>query len=1246
MSRLNFAALLSTAVLCACPPPGEPEPPPPVNECEGLSAMSLRLGMSKVRVKTAVELVASGGSGRYLYAVADGGSGGEVRGDRFITGPTPGTDTLTAADDCGGSAMAQLQVVGAFEVAPTRATVKPGTRFKVEVKGTVGMAEFRAGTLASGGSLSATGDYLAGGADAGAGPALDLITVRDSATGDEVLLQFRVSADAALRGAPARLAAPTGSFVPLALADGSGHVTWAKRSGPGTLSGDRLTFDATATGKAVLEATDRFTQEKTTVEVVVLEELQREQVPRGRLGDFGTTAVGDFDGDGFQDLALGVPDSDLAKPQGGVVLVYRGSATGLSNEPTWRIEGDSDTAALGSVLAAGDLDEDGKADLAISAPGADVTISDSGAVLLYRFTADGPQRIREPLTGLGRGNFGAALAIADVDGDGDADLIVGSPGADLAPTAQVSARGVVDVFQLERGKQPPDLGTARVGGVDLALDGGVKPTAGLRFGRAVVVADLNDDGKADLASFGQVNVVQDGGVAVPRANTPAIAVHFGRAQSSLFDAIPDVYVVPVNPADGNEGTLRLGTVPKEAGRPPLLMVVGDRLDSPDLSAMGGVRSGGDSGGALLFDLTAFKPQGPAGPAPALVTRDGAWARLYGDAAGIAAGRGFWVADLDGQPGQELILGAPFASAPVDGGSPLSTSGKVLAFPLASLSKGAVVNTPALTRFGAARMDALGAAVAVVNAGGPRLAAFASRASPPPAQFTGRLDVFAGTGALSSWMVSSSPMPAKVSGEQFGGSTAVAVVNGQVRAAVGALGYSGPGPNVDGNEPGAGRAYLYAAGMGARGVVANEGAATPYTPDGGIRAYGGRTIGADVAFTDFDDDGRPDLVVAAPNLSTPATSTTEFAQNKASCFPTATLPDGGMMAAGAQTNGGVLVKLAKADGTFQEGFRIWALRDIPGCTPVGSAACQRSQLGRNGVVGGFDFDNDGTQDLAVTRTNGVEVFGGRKPDDLSLAKPSMACDPLWSSPAFPQASSSLTSVGDVNGDGCDDLAVRSSDGARSAVVLMFGFSTAGACGTDAMTPSMVRLAADGEVMLNNLQLGVAIARAGRVRGGAIDYLAVTANLYPYLGVPQPTVLLFETAKLSAKRVPGNLTVLVSALGEGVDPVPVVHELRAPQLGRALWGNVDVTGDGVVDLIASAPGASVNGDGSGAIFVFAGGPQLEGPQPSAFTIVGDGAERGALGQDLSVVGGAAPAMCVGAPASYRASTANGTAWLLGL
>jgi hypothetical protein len=408
------------------------------------------------------------------------------------------------------------------------------------------------------------------------------------------------------------------------------------------------------------------------------------------------------------------------------------------------------------------------------------------------------------------------------------------------------------------------------------------------------------------------------------------------------------------------------------------------------------------------------------------------------------------------------------------------------------------------------------------------------------------------------------------------------------------------------------------------------------------------VGADVAFTDFNGDGRQDLVVGAPGFFVPGTGTTSSNAELTSTYATV---NAACITSGTLSVGGVLVSLGQADGTFKPAYRLWAPSQLEGCTPDMDSRCKRTAIGR-GLVGGFDFNGDGRQDLGVLREKGMEVFLGRAPEDASLAKLTMGCDPFYSWPSLNLQTSAPATLGDLNSDGCDELAWRYSENARSGVAILFGFDSSGSrCGART-TGTVLRLAGDSEMSLNNLGLGVGMARAGRFLGDTRDFVAISASSIPFNGVTQPVVLLYDKAQLLSelgRRQSAGRPLVIGALGDGLEPVMLVHRTRAVSFGASLAGGWDLTGDGVPDLVVGAPGASDASDGGGAVFLYAGGRGREGALSPFLMVVGDGAERSALGQDLAVMPGATgvpPLLLIGAPRSYRTGTQNGTAFAVPL
>jgi hypothetical protein len=240
-----------------------------------------------------------------------------------------------------------------------------------------------------------------------------------------------------------------------------------------------------------------------------------------RLGS--SLARGDFDGDGYTDLAVEIPGEDLAtgefpnlvaQPNAGMVSIWKGTPFGLVawmqlTQASFTGQVITTDMEFGTSVVAYDADADGVADLAVGAPGPS---GSAGAVFVFKGSRAKLDRAPHPHAGhrwrrpeQPNARFETTLAAGPLTGMLRADSC-GGPKilydalAVTAPLASVPGspvRGAVYIYQ----ETVPSCSSSSV----LSKPTGLRHTSHPKadgsddFGSALAIGDIDADGKADLA---------------------------------------------------------------------------------------------------------------------------------------------------------------------------------------------------------------------------------------------------------------------------------------------------------------------------------------------------------------------------------------------------------------------------------------------------------------------------------------------------------------------------------------------------------------------------------------------------------------------------------------------------------------------------------------------------------------------------------------------------------------------------
>ncbi|MFG3369776.1 FG-GAP-like repeat-containing protein [Streptomyces sp. NPDC048156] len=193
--------------------------------------------------------------------------------------------------------------------------------------------------------------------------------------------------------------------------------------------------------------------------------------PPGATAAATPTVTSDFNGDGYADLAVGVPGGTVGgKAKAGYVNVVWGGPRGVGahgsirvTQATPEVPGTPEAGdRFGASVALTDLNGDGIAELLAGVPGEDVTDrgTDAGMVIAVGGSKGGPGPGSTVLTGpAASAAYGTSVAAADLTGGDNKVIVIGGTDKVVARVIQGEDSMVTTVVAAPMGGRAPVLAT-------------------------------------------------------------------------------------------------------------------------------------------------------------------------------------------------------------------------------------------------------------------------------------------------------------------------------------------------------------------------------------------------------------------------------------------------------------------------------------------------------------------------------------------------------------------------------------------------------------------------------------------------------------------------------------------------------------------------------------------------------------------------------------------------------------------
>ena len=1076
-----------------------------------------------------------GGTGAYRFSLEQNESDAIVNAlsGAYLAGAEGGAvDRVLVTDlGCTGEARVDIRVVEPLAIRPANIVAPPTTAWTFDGVGGTGDFSFTLLVDGSGATLSPAGAYVAG-----PNEGTDRVQLTDNRTGQTAEATIAVAVGAEMTPNPPFVFVGQGETFRLGIDGGSGFVEVVEDE-PSFALVDGRVVRGVAPGRARVTLRDVYTRQTAPLSVTTVAAQRFTPTRYGpQQSNTRTHFAGDLDGDGRGDAIVSHPEASVSGYLAGAVFVYRGTEGGFDPTPAQILAGETRREYFGNDVALGDFDGDGQKDLVVGAPRIDSGGTDIGAAIIYRGLPGGffdPTPWRTLSGRFGGDWYGWSLTVCDFDDDGRDDIAVGGYLTEdrVRATRANDQGGVFVYFNKDTGFG--DLADQTLWGDVPDGSGEWVGVAGMRHGTALASGDVNGDGVCDLVvgsnEWDQSSNTQDGLLMVYAGGTTGVSER------------------PVLAWANDDAADRGGQFARR-------LAVGD-LDGDQKADIAASNFGFDGGNGDQYGaIRVFRGRDFAGPVAGLASYKPADFEIEHDGAYDWFGFDIAIGDVTGDGVADIVTGNVIDEVDGDPGN----TGTLAIF---EGRAGALPDPMAAPRKirGAEANDRLGMGVAIVDDvngdGRNDLFSFAAFGGS-----TGGVEVGAPfvvtTGDAAT--LAELDHPGVASGAYFGhDARIIGDVNGD---GIEDLVVTAPYHPAVGRYSGA--AFLY---TGSRGGFSTE----PALEIAGFERHSGSDFfGWSAAPAgDFDGDGRQDFAIVARLEDLPSTFDTNVYAPEASC--TAARNDAG------------------AVFVFRgSGFGLPSVE--PSFIYFGPVAGD----GLREVDGGFDFDGDGRDDLVVGNLDDDENAGNAGMMAVVRGRPAVAdrivviCDEyvrVLGRNANDQLGRSVAAIGDLDGDGCDEVAGGAPFADPTAnnegeVRVLFGFGGA-VC---ASAPMMTSLRST----VTNAQGGYALG------GGNID---LDGDGSPELAVGLPALSVGGVTTGGAFVVDGAYLGSLPRVAAG--NVPPSYASMHPSSGTPLVAvgrsAGEAAGRGVALIAAGAyPAGVVVGSPNGSVggVTFSGGARM--------------------------------------------------------